>query len=209
MDLKGKIESKQAIIGVIGLGYVGLPLLMEFVEEGFHCLGLDIDEKKVTLLKAKKSYIKHLSEERVQGIRMAGVIHDVGKIRVPAEILSWPGRLTDIDFNLIKTHPQVGFNILKRIELPRPVTQMMLQHHERMDGSGYPAGLQGEEILLEARILAVADVVEAMASHRPYRAALGVKKALDEISKNRGILYDPEVVDACLKLFTEKNFKFR
>ena len=166
-------------------------------------------QQRVTSLACAIAREMRLSQERVEGIRMAGVIHDFGKIRVPAEILSWPGRLTEIDFNLIKTHPQVGFDILKKIELPHPVTQIMLQHHERMDGSGYPAGLQGEEILLEARILAVADVVEAMASHRPYRAALGVKKALEEISKNRGILYDPEVVDACLKLFTEKNFKFR
>lgn len=166
-------------------------------------------QQRVTNLAIAIAREMRLSQERIEGIRMAGAIHDVGKIRVPAEILSWPGRLTDIDFNLIKTHPQVGFDILKRIELPYSVTEIMLQHHERMDGSGYPAGLQGEEILLEARILAVADVVEAMASHRPYRAALGVRKALEEISKNRGILYDVEVVDVCLKLFTEKNFRFR
>jgi PAS domain S-box-containing protein len=166
-------------------------------------------QQRVTKLACAIASEMRLSQERIEGIRIAGIIHDFGKIRVPAEILSWPGRLTDIDFNLIKTHPQVGYDILKKIELPRAVTQIMLQHHERMDGSGYPAGLQGEEILLEARILAVADVVEAMASHRPYRAALGVKKALEEISKNRGILYDPDVVDACLKLFNEKNFKFK
>ena len=150
-----------------------------------------------------------LSKEKIEGIRMAGVIHDVGKIRVPAEILSWPGQLTEIDFNLIKTHPQVGYDILKRIELPHQVTKIMLQHHERMDGSGYPEGLKGENILIEARVLAVADVVEAMASHRPYRAALGMEKALEEISKNKGILYDAKAVDACLKLFVEKNFKFK
>jgi HD-GYP domain-containing protein (c-di-GMP phosphodiesterase class II) len=137
------------------------------------------------------------------------VIHDVGKIRVPAEILSWPGQLTEIDFNLIKTHPQVGYDILKRIELPNQVTKIMLQHHERMDGSGYPEGLKGKNILIEARVLAVADVVEAMASHRPYRAALGIEKALEEISKNKGILYDAKAVDACLKLFVEKDFEFK
>ena len=140
---------------------------------------------------------------------MAGVIHDVGKIRVPAEILSWPGQLTEIDFNLIKTHPQVGYDILKRIELPHQVTRIMLQHHERMDGSGYPEGLKGKKILIEAQVLAVADVVEAMASHRPYRAALGIEKALEEISKNKGVLYDAKAVDACLKLFNEKDFKFK
>ena len=150
-----------------------------------------------------------LSKEKTEGIRMAGVIHDVGKIRVPAEILSWPGQLTEIDFNLIKTHPQVGYDILKRIELPHQVTKIMLQHHERMDGSGYPEGLKGKDILIEARVLAVADVVEAMASHRPYRAALGLEKALNEIKKNRGILYDPKAVDACLKLFKEKKFQFK
>ena len=150
-----------------------------------------------------------LSKDKIEGIRMAGVIHDVGKIRVPAEILSWPGRLSEIDFNVIKAHPQVGYDILKRIELPYSAAQIMLQHHERIDGSGYPTGLSGEEILLEARILAVADVVEAMASHRPYRPALGIEKALKEIKQNKGILYDPEVADICLKLFNKKNFKIK
>lgn len=166
-------------------------------------------QHRVTSLAVAIAEEMGLSEDRIEGIRMAGVIHDVGKIRVPAEILSWPGQLTEIDFNLIKTHPQVGYDILKRIELPYQVTKIMLQHHERMDGSGYPEGLKGEEILMEARILAVADVVEAMASHRPYRAALGIEKALEEISMNRGILYEPKAVDACLKLFNEKNFKFK
>jgi PAS domain S-box-containing protein/putative nucleotidyltransferase with HDIG domain len=165
-------------------------------------------QHRVTSLACAIAEEMGLPKEKIEGIHMAGVIHDVGKIRVPAEILSWPGQLTEIDFNLIKTHPQVGYDILKRIELPHEVTKIMLQHHERLDGSGYPAGLKGDKILLEARILAVADVVEAMASHRPYRASLGIDKALEEISKNKGILYDPEVVDACLKLFNEKNFKF-
>jgi PAS domain S-box-containing protein len=149
-----------------------------------------------------------LSKDRIQGIHMAGIIHDVGKIYVPAEILSKPGRLNEIEFSMIKRHCQVGYDILKNIEFPWPIAQMVLQHHERMDGSGYPQGLLGKDILLEARILAVADVVEAMASHRPYRAALGIDKALEEISQNRGVLYDPEVVDVCLKLLIEKGFKF-
>ena len=140
---------------------------------------------------------------------MAGIIHDVGKMIVPGEILSKPGRLTEIDFSMIETHPKVGYDILKTVEFPYPVAQIVLQHHERMDGSGYPAGLKGKEILLEARILAVADVIEAISSHRPYRAPLGINKALKEISKNKGILYDPEAVDACLKLLKEKGFKFR
>lgn len=146
-----------------------------------------------------------LSEERILGVMMAGSIHDLGKLAIPAEILSKPNRLSDAEFSLIKTHPQVGYDILKDIEFPWPVAQMVVQHHEKMDGSGYPRGLSGDEILLESSILAVADVVEAMASHRPYRPSLGINAALDEISKNKGILYHSEVVDVCLKLFREKN----
>lgn len=149
-----------------------------------------------------------LPEEQIEGIRMAGLIHDIGKIYVPAEILSKPGTLSETEMNLIKTHPQVGYDILKTVEFRWPIAQIVLQHQERMNGSGYPQGLSGKEILLEARILAVADVVEAMASHRPYRPARGIDKALEEISQNRGVLYDPEAVDACLRLFTKKGFKF-
>jgi len=149
-----------------------------------------------------------LSPEQIEGIRMAGGIHDLGKVGVPAEILSWPGPLSDLQLGLIKMHSQIGYDVLKTVEFPWPVAQIVLQHHERLDGSGYPQGLSGEEILLEARILAVADVVEAMASRRPYRPPRGLDKALEEISQNRGVLYDPEAVDACLKLFTEKGFVF-
>jgi putative nucleotidyltransferase with HDIG domain len=150
-----------------------------------------------------------LSAHQIDGIRMAGLIHDLGKICVPVEILSKPGQLSEIEHTLIKDHPQVGYEILKEIEFPWPVAQIVLQHHERIDGSGYPAGLCGEDILVEARTLAVADVVEAMASHRPYRPTLGRDMALEEISQNRGVLYDPDVVDACMKLFQEKDFQFR
>jgi len=147
-----------------------------------------------------------LSAEQIEVIRIAGLIHDLGKIFVPAEILSKPGRLTEIEFSLVKMHAQVGYELLKTVELPPMVAQIVLHHHERMDGSGYPSGLTGEAIPLEARILAVADVVEAISSHRPYRPALGIDKALEEISQKRGILYDYKVVDACLKHF-EKGFK--
>ena len=140
-------------------------------------------------------------------IRMAGLMHDLGKIAIPAEILSKPSKLSDIEFSLIKTHPQVGYDILKNINFSTPVAQIVHQHHERLDGSGYPLGLSGDEILPEARILTVADVVEAMSSHRPYRPALGMGKALAEIKNNRGRFYDPAVVDACLKIMSE-NFKF-
>ena len=138
---------------------------------------------------------------------MAGLIHDIGKIFIPAEILSKPGRISKIEFEMIKTHPRAGYEILKSIEFPWPIARVVLQHHERMNGSGYPLALSGEEILLEARILGVADVVEAMASHRPYRPALGVDKALEEIVKNRDTIYDSLVVEACLRLFKEKGFK--
>jgi len=165
-------------------------------------------QRRVADLARKIAKDLGLSPDRIDGIRIAGIIHDVGKMHVPSEILSKPDRLSEIEFSLIKTHPQVGFDILKEIEFPWPVADIVLQHHERMDGSGYPNKLSNENILLEARILAVADVVEAMASHRPYRPALGIQRALDEISTNRGILYDPEVVDVCLKLFKEGKYKF-
>jgi len=149
------------------------------------------------------------SRNKITGIRMAGIVHDIGKIAIPSEILTKPGQLSKAEFELIKNHPQVGYDILKPIKFPWPVAQIVLQHHERMDGSGYPQGLSGEDILPEARILGVGDVVEAMTSHRPYRAALGIDKALEEISINRGKLYDVEVVNGCLKLFKDKRFKFK
>lgn len=165
-------------------------------------------QQRVTRLACAIAQEMGLPEEEIEGIRVTGTLHDIGKISVPAEILNKPGRLTEMEMTLIKTHPQVGHEILKTVEFPWPVAQIVLQHHERMDGSEYPSGLSGEEILPEARILAVADVVEAMSSHRPYRPALGKDKALEEISRNRGVLYDSNVVDACLKVFTEKGFKF-
>jgi len=145
-----------------------------------------------------------LSQERLHYLRVAGTLHDLGKIAVPGEILAKPGKLTDLEFAIIKRHPQVGCDILKPLNFPAVTNQIMLQHHERLDGSGYPLGLKGEEILLEARILGVADVMEAMCSHRPYRAALGLEVALEEISQNRGVLYDSMVVEACLKLYADK-----
>ena len=149
-----------------------------------------------------------LSGNAIDGIRTAAMIHDLGKISVPSEILTKPAKLTDLEFSLIKTHAWSGYDIIKDIDFPWPVARMILEHHERMDGSGYPNGLKGEQLLLESRILAVADVVESMASHRPYRPGLGIEKALEEIEKNRGILYDAEAVDACLDLFRTKNYTF-
>jgi len=138
---------------------------------------------------------------------MAGVIHDVGEITLSTEILSKPTKLSGIELSLIREHVRLGYDILKDVESPWPLAEIVLQHHERMDGSGYPRGLKGEEILIEARILAVADVVEAMASHRPYRAALGLDAALEEIEKNRGLLYDSHAVDTCLRVFREKGYQ--
>jgi len=148
-----------------------------------------------------------IPKNQIEGIRMAGMIHDLGKISVPAEILSRTGKLREAEFNIIKTHPKAGYDIIANIEFPWPIAQMVLQHHERMNHSGYPQGLGGEDICLGARILSVADVVEAMISHRPYRPALGVTDATDEIKKNRLVLYDPVVADACLNLLRDETIK--
>ncbi|HAG09023.1 MAG TPA: histidine kinase [Desulfotomaculum sp.] len=149
-----------------------------------------------------------LPEEQIEAIEVAAAIHDIGKINIPAEILSKPGQITDIEFSLIKTHPLVGYNILKAVEFPWPIAQIVYQHHERINSSGYPSGLSEKDILLEARILAVADVVEAMSSHRPYRPALGINTAMEEISQNKGLLYDSKVADVCIELFTKEGFNF-
>jgi HD-GYP domain-containing protein (c-di-GMP phosphodiesterase class II) len=151
----------------------------------------------------------NLPTDQIDGIRMAAVIHDLGKISVPAEILSKPSALTDLEFGIIKTHAQSGYDILKDVEFPWPIARMVLEHHERMDGSGYPEGLVAEETLLESRIMAVADVVESMASHRPYRPALGIDAALEEIENNRGTHYDISTADACLRIFREKGFQLK
>jgi PAS domain S-box-containing protein/putative nucleotidyltransferase with HDIG domain len=165
-------------------------------------------QRKVAQLATSIATEMGFSKAQIDGIAVAGNLHDIGKINVPSEILSKPGKLSDLEFAIIKTHCQAGYEIIKDIEFPWPVAEILLQHHERMNGSGYPRGLAGEAILMEARIMAVADLVEAMASHRPYRPALGKDAALDEISKNRASLYDPEVVDACLKVFREKGFNW-
>jgi PAS domain S-box-containing protein len=148
-----------------------------------------------------------LAQEKIEGIQMAGSIHDIGKLSIPAEILSKPTKLTNNEYSLIKEHSQSGYEMLKNVESPWPLAQIVYQHHERTDGSGYPRNLKGDEIIMEARIMAVADVVEAMASHRPYRPGLGIDTALAEIEKNKGTHYDNTVADVCLKLFREKGYK--
>ena len=165
-------------------------------------------QRKVSKLAVALAKDMGLPQDRIEGIKITALIHDIGKINVPVEILSKPGKLSEMEFGLIKNHSQKGYEILKTIDFPWPVAEIVLQHHEKMNGSGYPRGLKGDEILLEAKIICVADVVEAMSSHRPYRPALGIDKALNEINKNKGIFYDTEVVDTCLKLFKEKGFRF-
>jgi PAS domain S-box-containing protein/putative nucleotidyltransferase with HDIG domain len=164
-------------------------------------------QKRVARLAAAIAKSLGLAPDRIEGVRLAGLIHDIGKIAVPHEILSKPGRLTSIEFNLIRVHPEVGYEVLKRIDFPWPLAKVVQQHHEVLDGSGYPAGLQADEILPEARIICVADVVEAMASHRPYRPSLGIDRALEQVADHRGLLYDSRVVNACLALF-EEGFTF-
>jgi len=149
-----------------------------------------------------------LSEDRIDGIRLAGVIHDIGKVYVPSEFLSKPTQLSVLEFAIIKQHAQVGYEILKGIDFPWPVSEAVLQHHERNDGSGYPQGLFSQDILKEAKILAVADVVEAMSSHRPYHPALGLETALEEINQHKGLRYDPEAVNACSQLIASRRFEF-
>ena len=165
-------------------------------------------EKRVAALSSAIAAEMGLPADQVEGVRITGYMHDLGKIAIPAEILFKPGRLSDHEFSIVKTHPQFGYDILKEINFVWPVALATLQHHERLDGSGYPQGLKGEAILLEARILAVADVVETMVSNRSYRPAVGLEAALKEISANKGILYDAEAAGACARVFKERGFRF-
>ena len=165
-------------------------------------------QKRVSHLAVAIGIKLGLSDRQLEGLRLGGLVHDIGKIYVPAEILSRPGKLSNAEFEIIKTHSQVGYDIINDIEFPWPIKQMIFQHHERLDGSGYPNSLTSEDIIIEAKILAVSDVVEAIISHRPYRAALGLEKALEEIKTYRGSAYDSSVVDACVELFEKEKFEF-
>ena len=165
-------------------------------------------QRRVTTLACAIAEEMALPDEQCEWLRLAAIVHDIGKINIPTEILVKPTRLSEPEFNIIEAHPQIGHDILREIEFAQPVATIVLQHHELIDGTGYPQELSGDQIMVEARILAVADVVEAMASHRPYRPAQGIGMALEEILHNKGVLYDSDVVDACLKVFYEKNFAF-
>lgn len=165
-------------------------------------------QKRVKELAVAIGEEMNISKEQLEGVKFAGIIHDIGKISVPSDILSKPGRISKMEFEVIKSHSQIGFELLNKIEFPWPISKIVHQHHEHLDGSGYPNGISGDAILLEARILAVSDVVEAMTSHRPYRAALGIDAALEEIDNHRLDYFDPAIVDACITLFKEKKFEF-
>jgi putative nucleotidyltransferase with HDIG domain len=166
-------------------------------------------QKRVSELAVKIAEGLGLNEHDREGINMAALIHDIGKISIPSEILSKPGKLSDIEYDLIKTHSQKGYEILKEIEFPWPIAQIVLQHHEKLDGSGYPDGIRGDRILFPSRILTVADVMEAISSHRPYRASLGMDYGIEYITQNSGVLFDPVVVNECVSLFNEKHFQFQ
>ncbi len=199
-ELKGSVEKLQRILGET-VSALASALAMRDPYTAGH-------QQRVAQLARAIGQEMDLLPKQVEGIRIAGTLHDIGKIYIPAEILSKPAKLTEVEFNFMKTHPQIGYEIIKEIEFDWPVAQAVLQHHERLDGKGYPEGLSGKEMIMEAKILAVADVIEAMSSHRPYRPAKGLDKALGEISKNKGVLYDIEVAGAALRLFKKKGFKF-
>jgi PAS domain S-box-containing protein/putative nucleotidyltransferase with HDIG domain len=163
-------------------------------------------QKKVADIAKEIAKDMGLSRDIIESVNLAGQIHDLGKIAIPSEILNKPGRINEIEFALIKTHSEMGYEIMKNIDFPWPIADIVLQHHEKIDGSGYPRGLKGDDILIQARIIAVADVLEAMASHRPYRAALGIDAAFAELQKNSGTHFDPDVVDSCIRIFKEKGF---
>ncbi|MFZ3106371.1 MAG: HD domain-containing phosphohydrolase [Candidatus Hydromicrobium sp.] len=165
-------------------------------------------QRRVAALAVKIAQELNLSDNKIKAIKTAAFIHDIGKINIPLSILSKPGKLTDIEFEVVKTHPRAGYDIVKKIEFHYPIANFILQHHERVGGFGYPNGLKSKDITLEAKIIGVADVVEAMSSPRPYRPALGIEKVLEEIQNNKGKLYDPEIVEACLKIITDKKFSF-
>jgi len=165
-------------------------------------------QQRVSKLATAIAQEMELPQDKIEGTKIASLVHDIGKVDLPTEIISKPNKLIDVEFNLIKNYPKVGYDILKKVDFPWPVAEIVLQHQEKINGSGYPRGLKGDEICIEAKILRVANVVEAMSSYKSYRPALSIDEALTEISKNKNILFDPEVVDTCFKLFKEKDFKF-
>jgi HD-GYP domain-containing protein (c-di-GMP phosphodiesterase class II) len=214
IQLKEEVEERKSTQEKLGRSYLQL---QQNLDEIVKAMSLTLEERdpytaghqrRTTDLSLAIARELALTEHQTKGLQMAGLIHDMGKISVPGEILSKPGPLNDAELLLIKRHPQVAYDILNQIDFPWAVDQIVLQHHEKLNGSGYPQGLSGDDILLESRILCVADVVETMETHRPYRASLGRAAAIEEIRRNRGVLYDDAVVGACLRLFREKGFQY-
>jgi len=165
-------------------------------------------QQRVSKLATAIAQEMELPQDKIEGTKIASLVHDIGKVDLPTEIISKPSSLVEVEFNLLKNHPRTGYEILKRVDFPWPIAEIVFQHQEKIDGSGYPRGLKGTEILIEAKILGVANVVEAMSSYKSYRPALSIDESLAEITENKNILFDPEVVDTCFKLFKEKDFKF-
>lgn len=212
--LKNEIENRKQIQEKLEQSFQNLKKVMDAT---IQAIAMTVEKRdpytsghqmRVAALTRAISQDLEFAEDQVEGAFVAASIHDIGKISLPAEILSKPIQLTEIEMSLIQAHAQAGFDILKGIEFPWPIAEIIIQHHERMDGSGYPRGLAGDDILMEARVIGVADVVETMASHRPYRPSMGIDKALAEIAQNSGTLYDPDVVTACLKIFRDGSFAF-
>jgi putative nucleotidyltransferase with HDIG domain len=212
--LKNEIENRKQIQLELEQSFGNLKKVMDAT---IQAIGLTVEKRdpytsghqmRVAKLTRAIAETIGLSEDQIEGVYVAASIHDIGKISLPAEILSKPIKLTEIEISLIQAHAQAGYDILKGIDFPWPIADIILQHHERMDGSGYPLGLVGDRITIEARIIGVADVVETMSSHRPYRPSMGIDKALEEITRNSETLYDADVVTACLKIFNEQSFEF-
>ncbi len=212
--LKNEIENRKQIQLELEQSFENLKKVMDAT---IQAIGLTVEKRdpytsghqmRVAKLTRAIAETIGLSEDQIEGVYVAASIHDIGKISLPAEILSKPIKLTEIEISLIQAHAQAGYDILKGIDFPWPIADIILQHHERMDGSGYPLGLAGDRITIEARIISVADVVETMSSHRPYRPSMGIDKALEEITRHSGTLYDADVVTACLKIFNEQSFEF-
>jgi len=197
-ELHALIKLKNAMEGIIQ-GFVAIVEARDPYTAGH--------QRRVSRLAVAIGESMGLDEDRIAALRLAAMVHDLGKIYVPSDFLNKPGKLSDMEYSILSRHPQIGRDILKSIDFAYPISEIVGQHHERMDGSGYPDGLTGENILLEARIMSVADVVEAIASHRPYRPSLGLERALEEIETNRGTHFDPNAVDVCLRLFQEEGFQ--
>jgi len=191
--------------------------LQKFIEDTAHVIMKVVEirdpystghQQRVSKLATAIAREMKLPQDKIEGVRLASLVHDIGKVNLPTEIVSKPSKLVEVEFNLLKNHPRVGYNILKKVNFPWPIAEIVFQYYEKIDGSGYPRGLKGDEILIEAKILGVANVVEAMSSYKSYRPALSINESLAEISKYKNILFDSEVVDTCLKLFKERGFKF-